>query len=364
MGRSANIGFGFLAVVACVAAYFAGTTWFKPSPALAPAAPAAETPALVIEPASLRLGEIWESVGHVVRLDVRNTTPNRVTIQRFVSGCYCSDVSPSTLTIEPNSSAPVTVTINTTHRLPHQRGLAKWPLSVSITAVVDQSDVRGHNWEVTGTVKAWASLETPWLDFDDRCQHTGSPSTRMVRVKRHAAFDRLKAIIEPAKATVVVTPVTGSTDELDVVVTPNPALPIGPFSFDVRLEAVEANGTRHPVSLLTIRGDMQPPVRIVPRVVLLGEHKVGTEATGEVELRLPTADGWAVKQIEPGSADVRVVVLPSSSPGVLRYSATQRIATAGDQRADIQFVLTRPDGKTLRVKTEVVSYGLQTPAPK
>ena len=59
-----------------------------------------------------------------------------------------------------------------------------------------------------------------------------------------------------------------------------------------------------------------------------------------------------------------MVLLTPSSPGVLRYSATQRITIAGDQRADIQFVLTGPDGKTLRVKTEVVSYGLQTPAPK
>ena len=187
MRSPANIGFGFLVVLACVTAYFAGSTLFKsrPAPHSAREVPGEPLSTLVIEPASLRVGEVWESVAHKVRLEVRNTTANRVTIQRFVSGCYCSDVSPDTLTLEPNSSAPVTVTINTTHRLPHQRGLAKWPLSVSITAIADKSEVRGHHWEIIGSVKARASLDTPWLDFDDLCQHAGLLATRVVRVKRH-----------------------------------------------------------------------------------------------------------------------------------------------------------------------------------
>jgi len=70
MRSPANFGFGFLVVVACVTAYFAGSTLFKsrPAPHSAREVPGEPLSTLVIEPASLRVGEVWESVARKLRL--------------------------------------------------------------------------------------------------------------------------------------------------------------------------------------------------------------------------------------------------------------------------------------------------------
>lgn len=101
---------------------------------------------------------------------------------------------------------------------------------------------------------------------------------------------------------------------------------------------------------------MQPPVRVLPRVVLLGEHAVPGRAKAYVTVRLP-ANGWTIDRIEADDPDTAVARTEVEVDGGIRYRITQTIARAGDYVSTVRFVVRQPDGQTESATIHVHYHG-------
>jgi hypothetical protein len=146
--------------------------------------------------------------------------------------------------------------------------------------------------------------------------------------------------------------------EYFILVSPDPTLPIGRFAFSVRLQAVTPDGEFHPCSTIDVVGEMQPSSRVIPRLVLLGEQTIFTDAEADVTLRLPTKD-WKIDHIETDSTDTSVSQFEAAEGR--RLHITQRIGGIGDHVSIIRIVVRKPDKQLEIVPVEVRYHGQKGP---
>lgn len=99
---------------------------------------------------------------------------------------------------------------------------------------------------------------------------------------------------------------------------------------------------------------MQPSFRVIPRLVLLGEKPIPSDAEADVTLLLPAKD-WAIDHIETDTTDTNVTQFEAE--GGRRLHITQRIKQAGDQVSIIRIVVRKPDKQLEIVPVEVRYHG-------
>ena len=106
---------------------------------------------LQVEPADLKLGQVWltDKLNH--KLTIRNTSSQEVTISAFDTSCACTALTPSAVLFPPNGSRDIDVTIDL-FRIVRESPLAdRWPIEVSIQALAADRSITA-NWRVQGSI--------------------------------------------------------------------------------------------------------------------------------------------------------------------------------------------------------------------
>ncbi len=349
--------FVLLAPAASLVAYHLGSLvavrWAK---AQEQRLPPASVNGLYIEPTSLDMGEVWETPRHTFRLRIQNIGSIARTITRFQTTCGCLELEPPGQTIAPGGKAEFTAHLDLTHRLPYQWGVGQWPVSVRLDPVFKEDFAPTPGWEVKGIVRSRVSINTPRLAFEDQCSHGGARVWQKIRAKAYVPLKSLRASILPKSAEVRVESSAANPEDYFIFVSPNPSLPIGRFHFQVQLQAVTLDGEIHPCSAIEVVGEMQPSSRVTPRMVLLGEHTIPTEAEADVTLRLPAKD-WKIDHIETDTTDTLVTQAKAELEEGVRLHITQRIRQVGDHVSIIRIAVRKPDKQVEIVPVEVRYYG-------
>jgi hypothetical protein len=345
--------------IACPTTYFMGR-WANPSldrkSALVDPTPVLPAPGLSIDPAELNLGEIWEDPEFATTVSLRNTSDGAISVSRFGTSCDCSGIEPSTVVVPARSSVPLRVKMDLTHRRLHFSTLERRPFSLTVHPLVLQAGIVSNGWEFNGVIRSRVGLSDTRLEFGDQCTHDGPAFTRKVRATAfHGAT--LETVAQPKLAKVQLTPVAGKPGEYEIRITPDPKLPYGAFRFDVPITAVMPDGSRHRCAAIEVSGVMQPSTRVVPGIVLLGEHSVGDEATAEVSVRFPDASGWAVDRVVVESSHLTAIPNGAFEDGALRYRLVQRITEPGDRVNQVQFVVGKPGSAKESIEIKVRYHG-------
>jgi len=262
---------------------------------------------LAISTASLDLGEVAEQTDCRLELPIHNLNDQPTEIIDFAVSCGCVEaVEPRTMTIGPGKTAMLRLKVNLAKRYPSERGLVNRPFEVEIRPIQKTPAPKQSGWRLHGTIKSRITLDTQWLDFGDAPVHGQSPVARKVIATVHVPGTSLAASIKPDIATVKVKAMDGSNDQFELVVTPHPTLPVGPFSGNIQVDLIANDAARLPGVVLPIAGKMQPEVRAIPAHLAFGGRQVGGYAESTVTLQVPVGEDWVVDHIEIDSADVRV----------------------------------------------------------
>ncbi len=315
---------------------------------------------LYIDPQSLDIGEVWETPQYTFRLTIENLGSLPRAISRFQTTCGCLKLEPQGRTIAPGDKAEFAAKLDLTRRSPHQRGLARRSVMVQLNPVFEGDFAPTPGWEVKGTVLSRITISTPQLAFEDRCAHMGPRAWQKVRAKAHVPLKTLQATAPPNSAEVRVNPSNDNPEDYLILISPNPALPLGPFRFEVQLRAVTLDSVAHLCSAIEVAGEMQPSTRVIPRMVLLGEHTVPSVAEADVTLQLPAKD-WKIDHIETDTTETLVTQNESESPEGVCLHISQRIGQIGDHVSKIRISVRKPDKQVEIVPVEVRYYGQSGP---
>ncbi len=348
-----------LALPACYLAYLLGI-------ALGPAQSPSTVPqiqptsnqlpnGLEVEAADLDLGEVWEDPAFVRPVKIVNRGNKEARVVDMSGGCECTAIEPKAFVLASGQSQSVNVKIDLTHRFPHQFGVDRRELAVTIHPTLADRGASADGWKVLGVIKSRVSLESRGLAFTDLCGQGGPPVTRKMRATTHVPLAGLELSVPTGMGTATARPVPGQTGKYNILVTPNSALPLGPFRFDVAVTAIAPDGVRSPCASFYVEGEMVSPVRIVPSLVLLGEQAVGSKAEAVVSIRFPAAD-WKVDRVETESADT-VVTAIDPIDGLPAYRIVQTIMKLADQSMQVRFVCRKPSGHLETVTIPITYFG-------
>jgi hypothetical protein len=311
---------------------------------------------LYIQPQSLDLGEVWETPDHSFRLTIQNVGKQTRSISRFQTTCGCLQLDPPGRTIAPGEKAEFNAHLDLMHRLPYQIGLAQWPKVVRIDPVFEGDLTATLGWEMKAVVRSRVSTNRMQIPFADRCSSDGDRVWSKVRATAHVPLKCLQATVRPNYAATRIESNPASPEDYFIFVSPNPSLPLGAFRFEVRLRAVTLDDVSHDCATIEAFGVMQPASRVLPRVVLLGEHTIPSEAVADVNLKLPSSR-WHIDHLETDSTETLVTQAEGETKESPRLHITQRIMQPGDGVSRIRIVVRKPNKELEIVTVEVRYYG-------
>jgi hypothetical protein len=310
---------------------------------------------LEIQTPDLDIGEVWEHPEFVRPLTIVNRGKAEAVVVNMAGGCECTSIEPKQFTIPPGQSKPVNATIDLTHRFPHQFGMDRRELAVTVTPVLASRGVSAESWKVTGVIKSRVSLESRGLEFADLCSSGGPPVTRKMRATAHVPLKGLEAIVPSGAGKVEVLSVVGRPNRFDILVTPNPDRPQGEFKFDVAVNAINEAGVKSRCASFYAKGEMVSPVRVVPSTILLGEHPVGEKVAITVTLQFPSSK-WSLVRVETASKSLAVSPAnPTSQQSAISF--VQSISEVSDCTGSIRFVCRNPSGELEVVASRITYFG-------
>lgn len=348
--------FLLVAPAASLAAYHLGSLTALGLGQKEQSSPLATINGLYIEPQALDLGEVWETPDHTFRLTIQNAGKVVRSISRFQTTCGCLQLDPPGRLVAPGEKAEFNARLDLMHRLPYQIGLAQWPKVVRLDPVFEGDLTATLGWEMKAVVRSRVSTDRTQIPFADRCSRDGVRVWSKVRVKAHVPLKRLQATVHPNCAAVRIETSPASPEDYFLFVSPNPSLPLGAFRFEVRLRAVTLDDVSHECTTIEAFGGMQPASRVLPRMVLLGEYTIPSEAEADVTLKLPSSD-WQIDHLETDSTETLVTQAEGETKESPRLHIAQQIKRPGDGVSTIRIVVRKPNKQLETVTVEVRYYG-------
>jgi hypothetical protein len=317
---------------------------------------------LVISAEALRFGEVWEKKDFTWELPVRNVTKEPIQITDWSASCNCLDVQPRSVRIPAHQTSTVRLALDLTARRPHEATLARRQLAYEIMPVfADGRRLRPRAWRVEGVARSKLTLDALYVHFGESPVHGEEPVARKVMGNVHVPFQRLETVVDAKRLDVRLRQFPDSPKRFELLVSPQPTLPPGPFRAEVVLNIITAEGKRERGLVLPVEGEMQPGVRLLPARLLLPTKRVGETATGVLTLQVPSRLPVVVEQIESSSADLHVEAIPLEGvPSGRGFRVSQRITRAGDHTSHVTFTL-RSCEQLTRIPVEVFARGEDMP---
>jgi hypothetical protein len=318
---------------------------------------------LEVASSELDLGEVWEERSYVHRLRIQNTSGADAEIDRFEVGCRsCMKVVPESARIPAGQAVTVELVFDLTQRSLRDFGSAARPLSNMLAPVIRGRPVsRGSDekpWTVLGIIKSRVTVDSPALDFGESLIQGQDPIPLRLRATLHESSGNLVAQTDSSRFSIQLTPVDCHPQQVDVLITPKPDLPLGPFEAQLHLELARQDGKHLPAAVVTITGSVQPEVRLLPARLVLGARPIGSEADETVVIQAPPGRAVNVARIDIDSPDLQVK--PTSVAGIPEGRAFRVIQTftrAGDQRSTAKFHVREADRPVRVVEMEVAYHG-------
>lgn len=320
---------------------------------------------LSVSLANLDLGDVWEDKAVKVRVPIRNITGSPIKVRDFSTSCGCTLVEPRSLSLPPQESATLDLTLDLTHRSLAESGLIDRPFSVSIQPVVRDGNSRGPGWKLHGMVKSRVSVDTLAVNFGERPIHGGPAVSEKLVAKVHVPCQALEVSINPAIAIAKVSPVKNEQGRFEIAISPRPTLNPGDFNAEVKIEVVEPSGSRTLALTLPIAGKMQAAVRVLPARVFLPPTEVGKTAEAVLTLQQLPNSNAVVDHIETESPGLDVE--PTEVPGIpagRAYRIRQRVSREGAQTAFARFVMHQSNCERVTLTVDISFSGRRAIATK
>ncbi len=345
-----------LLVIACAGAWWYGA-WSKAPPS-EPPPDFHEIKGLVVKQRDLDLGTVWEDDNLHYRLPIENPTDSDIRVVDFVPSCWCLDITPRSLLIPAGQTKVVDVALDLSHRAPGEIGLVEREFGEEITPVFDKGKYHGHGWRLHGISKSRLTLDTLSVDFGEAPVRGQSPVPRKVLARVHVPVDHVEVTTEPTIAIAKIEHHKNHPNIFELSISWNPALPVGQFKTQARIEVISPAGERLRGATLPISVRMQPEVRLLPSRLILGSKPIGEKLEAVVVVQAPAQATIAFDHIETDSRDLHVepVAVEGVSAG-RAYKITQIVRKEGDQTSNVKFFIKAEKKPTTPMEMQVCYRG-------
>lgn len=342
-------------VLVCAGGYWVGSAPRRHSDA---------EPALSVPLQYLSFGEVWEDPEFVWSLPIENHSSAPIEIADFQSSCPYLIIAPRQLTIPPEATASVRLTIDLTGLMTggcgggpagsvstEQDGAVR---DYSLQLVPIRADGNYHQgWVIQGRVRSVFTLSARRIDFGDSFVEGQEFKPATVALQAHIQLAKLSADCKPALANVKV---AGGDQHYLLHIQPEQSLPPGDFRFDVHVAAKTNNGD-------SVRGRVRVAGRVLsntyclPEAVLFGAREVGETLEETVEIRSYDGHSFEILAVESNHEQLSVRQVYQGKH-VRRFRLSQKVSHVGDSIGNVEFVIRTTNGRESKISLPVRYHGM------
>lgn len=361
--RPVFVAIGLIGVVVV-----AGVSYYllRPTPAL--------TEALVVAPANLDFGEVWENKGFVWTLPIENHTKTAIAISKFEASCECSSIEPQSCVIPAGQKMEVRLTLDLTREADEPAKVSPNRSEVGLKSVLGEDQaprdftlqiiaqtpegLPPQEWILRGRVRSAVTL-APRVVYYGESPVRGDASTFSARTADVTALVPLRDLIakcDPNLATLEVVRQIKDQNRFEVRITPSATLPAGAFKFDVMVYPVLSGGEELPGVSLIAKGRVREDIQVAPSELALGARLVGEKVEEAISLYSLSGKSFVIKRFE-ASSDTSLKLPTTAEPASrYAYSVTQMISKLGSQAGEILFFVQTSEADAQLVAPLKVSY--------
>jgi len=314
---------------------------------------------LEISPSALDFGKVWEAKDFQCTLPLQNVTESPIEITHFAASCECVSVLPSTLVIPARERRVIVVTINLTSKRPQERRLAVRQFETELRPQISGKEALQTAWTIHGLVGTALEPDLENVNFGT-CLVQGLPY-KPITVKLHATMplDNVRATCAPGHAQLDISRSQADAQTFTLTVTPLETIPLGPFSFTVRLQPIGAVPENAATRTITVSGEIMDHMQAFPGHIVLGAHPLGTSIEETVVLKSLKELPMEVVGIDDGNLGIAVRPLPAARDGHQSFIIKQNILELGSHSGLVSFHARFKDGATCLVPLRVTYFGIE-----
>jgi hypothetical protein len=293
---------------------------------------------LWVEAKYLDLGEVWEQEEPLPwLLPIHNSTAKTLEIGDWVTSCACLAIEPRRLPLPAGHTEVVKLALNTAATAPRP-GVIHWPLAVHLIPRLKEIGTVQPGWVLRGTVKKVLFFDPPEWDFAERLV-CGQPwPAARVAIQAQAELQEIRWQAEEIPVQVRLWRSEEDAFRFFLEVLPQPCLPVGSFTWKLRLVPVSRGGKLLPVCSYVVRGRVVEEVEAYPERLEWGRQEIGRQVREVISLRARRGQCWEVEGVKTSSETLQVEALASQRNEEERYYAVVgRIDREGEQEEQVIF---------------------------
>lgn len=267
-------------------------------------------PGLTVQPEYLHIGEVWAREQFPWTLPVRNATQDVVQVKRFESGCGCTAVKPTNLSLASGQTVDLDVTLDLTKLFrPSNTGFEE-DFLVEIIPVYVNVKPPHSGWRLHGRLRRPLAVSQTRLHFDEPLVAGKACPPRTLRVKLEDAGQDLRVSTDQSILNANMERSASSPREYLVAIQPLSGLGVGKFESVVRLGVTHRDKRRlvAPESLVRVTGEVVPDIGALPQEIHFGTQPIATVLHTDLQIKSRSMRSFTIAAVVAGS---NIVLEPS-----------------------------------------------------
>jgi len=312
--------------------------------------------ALVVDEEYLSFGEVWEEPAFVWKLPIRNTTNQDVVIAGFDTSCSCGKIEPSSLTIAPQGTSEVRLSLNllSAHSEPD---LAAKDFEVAVQPRINKGAGTQAGWVVHGKVLQPFAIDPPVVDFEESLVRGEPFAPRSTVITCGLDVAKLMARCDLSSLTTQVMRDTKNPRRFRLEIQPRKDMPGGPFNHLVRLAALTPS-KKEVSGAVSVVGRVVEEVSLQPEVLAFGAEAIGTKLQETVTLQSRSGKDFTIQEINKGGASgITANMGRKRKDGSQSYIVSFPVTRLGHQEYTIHVKVNTPQG-LLDLPLRMNCYGI------
>ena len=248
------------------------------------------------EPASLDLGEVWPRRDFHHEISITCTHRDPVHIESFTTSCNCTQIEPSSMTIDPGETKSLRLKLDLSAFVQVEPTIWTRPISISTLPVVADGSPPSGTWQLTGRLRFPLAISNPRVTLPEideagsiafpvtRIETTKAADIASVTVRCDESFGKLQS--EETGRVVIAT------------VTPRSDLPGGLVQFPVEFIATTDAGEVLPAVEVLVEGYIRPDLYATPSQIVNGVMEVGQVISQTVKILSRSNRPFTVVDVE------------------------------------------------------------------
>ncbi len=318
-----------------------------------------QVPNIVVSPADLDFGVVWENERFVWTIEVENREPETIEIDGVTTTCNCSSSDSNRITIPAGRSERISLVLNLLSSCNSAQPEALSTFQTMIRPRVHfNGETKELEWKLIGKVRRAMAVASKRIDF-------GSIDGSYRAISRNVPVlllgDTASVSVMSSNPSIIAKYQSNRTGHASIDVTVESGLPTGHHSAILTLSPILNGSTSKLVRRLPVEIDVLPEIQFDSHTATIGAGEIGEKLTGLLTVRSVSRKPFTILKWNTDSPECVVTINHAlSSNNNYTFHVEELIASIGNHVSKLIVQVLDSDGIAQTIEADIRHYGIES----